>query len=82
MNDTPPKIKRIYDSMMMKRTPQERIRMMSNMFDSAKLIAISSIRTTNPNISDKDLRCKLFLHFYRNDFSPLQREKILAYLQQ
>ncbi len=82
MNDTHPKIQEIYNTMMSQRTSYERAQMVSSMYETAKKIAISSILASEPNLNEKELKCRLFLHFYENDFSPAERNKILARLQQ
>lgn len=80
MNDTHPEIEKKFQEMLMKKSPQERLRMGCEMFDAAKQIVVSSLRQENPNISPAELRQKVFLRFYKDDFTPAQLEKILARL--
>lgn len=81
MNDTDPRIEKIYRNMLMSKSPFERLQMACSMFDTAKEIVTSSIMEKKPDISASDLRCEIFLQLYGPDFSPPQKEKILSYLR-
>ncbi len=78
MNDTTPEIDALFRSMLLQRSGEERLRMACSMFDTAKALATASIREKHPDISQPDLRQALFLRFYGHEFSPAQREQILA----
>ena len=78
MNDTTPEVEALFRSMLLQRSGEERLRMACSMFDTAKALASAAIRETQPDISDADLRRALFLRFYVHEFSPAQREQILA----
>ena len=78
MNDTTPEVEALFRSMLLQRSGEERLRMACSMFDTAKALASASIRETQPDISDTDLRRALFLRFYGHEFSPAQRDRILA----
>lgn len=56
----------------------ERVAIISNMFDMMRRIAISSIRASSPGIGEGELRQRLFLRDYGDEFTPEQRERILA----
>jgi hypothetical protein len=64
---------------MAQKTPEERFLMGCSMYDTAKQIVIASIQEMNPNISPLDLRKEVFLRFYKTDFTPAAREKILSW---
>lgn len=64
-------------NMLMSKTPQERLIMGCNMFDTAKMFAVSSIKNKNPKISPDDLKKEIFLRFYKKDFNKNDREKII-----
>jgi len=68
--------------MIQKKTPLERLKMGCSMYETSKYLIIRAILEENPNISKAGLRRELFLKFYRNDFDPIQREKILRHLDQ
>jgi hypothetical protein len=70
MNDPTPEVEALFRSMLLQRSGEERMRMACSMFDTAKALASASIRETQPDISDIDLRRVLFLRFYGHEFSP------------
>jgi len=80
MDDTSPEMKKKYREMLMEKSPQERMRMGMEMTEMARTIVISSIKEAFPDITPSELKQKLFLRFYRRDFSEEQKERILAYL--
>ena len=80
MNDTSPKITAYYDRMIMERSPQDRLRMGCSMFDTAKEIVRSSILEADPHISAPELKKKIFLRFYGQDFEAEQKIKIIEAL--
>ena len=51
------------------------------MFDLARALAVAGIRTADPGIGDAALRVKLFERFYWDDFSPGERDRIVASLR-
>jgi hypothetical protein len=73
-NDTSPEIDDLYYSLMMKKTPQERLKDALSMFDMAQKIVLASL-----NVNDNP-RKELFLRFYENDFDSKTKDKILKYL--
>lgn len=81
MRDTSPAIEKKMCEMIQQKTPIERMRMGWSMYETSKSLVIRAILEENPNISKADLRKEIFLRFYRNDFSPAEREKICAYLE-
>ena len=81
MNDTPPHIQKIVDELIEKKTPEERLRMASDMYDTAKKMVISSILNENPSISAQDLKAEVFLRFYGHEFSSSQKVKIITALK-
>jgi hypothetical protein len=48
----------------------------------ARGIVTQAILRENPNISKTELKQQLFLKFYKDDFSPEEREKILKHFAQ
>lgn len=46
------------------------------MHQTAKEIALLSLRAANPHATDAELRGLLFLRFYGDDFPPEQRDEI------
>lgn len=81
MDDTRPEIAEKFNKMFQERTPEERCKMGSSMYDTAKYIAACAIREEIPIYSAAKLRQELFLRFYRDDFNPITRQKILDHLE-
>lgn len=79
MKDTSPEMEARYRAMVMARPPGgERLRIVSDMFDITRSLLIAGIRAARPDITEGELRQELFLRYYGDEFSPKQREKILA----
>ena len=72
MNDTSPEVRRLYHEMLMRKSPEERLRMGFSMNRFVRRIVLSSIGDRD------DWREQLFLRYYKNDFTPQERERILA----
>lgn len=81
MNDTSPSIDKKMREMIRAKTPLERLKMGSSMYETSRHLIIRSILENNPSISKKDLRTELFLKFYRNDFSVEECERIIKHLE-
>ena len=75
MKDTTPEVEALYHKMLMEKSAEERMMMGFSMCAFARQIVLSSI-------GDRpDWREQLFLRYYKDDFTPEQREKILADLR-
>ena len=81
MNDTSPEMQAKMLEMIQNKTPEERLNMGCSMYDFSKYMITEAIRRENPSISEGDLRCEIFLRFYGNDFSELDKVKILESLR-
>ena len=81
MNDTLPEIEIIFKKMIMSKSHEERLMMGCSMFDSAKKIVKSSITAKHPDLSNREMKKKVFLRFYGSEFNAFQKEKILSYLE-
>jgi hypothetical protein len=75
MKDTSEKVERIYNEMMMKKTPEERVKMCFSMLGSARRIVLSTIK------EKEHWRKEMFLRFYGDEFTPTQKEKIIYALE-
>ena len=78
MNDTPPDVAAAFRTIAMQRTESERALMAFEMFDLARTLMIADIRTQHPDVSDTDLRVKIFERTYGNDFDSAERDWIIA----
>ena len=74
MNDTSPEIKRKLDELYAGLSGEERMKIASGMFETARKIVLSSFPE---NLSENEIRKRLFLRFYGDDFSEVEKEKIL-----
>jgi hypothetical protein len=81
MNDTPPEIEKRYRDMLMAKSPAERLRMASRMFDSARKLALAGIDAQSPGLAETQRRIQLFLRFYAADFTPAERERIIRHIE-
>lgn len=75
MKDTNEKMERIYNEMLMKKTPEERVKMCFSMLNAARRIVMSTIK------DKKNWRKEMFLRFYGDEFSPEQKKKIIYALE-
>lgn len=64
-------------SLLMERTPTERMRMCARMFSSAKVLARAGITAHAGALDDAELRGAIFLRFYGREFSERQRQTII-----
>ncbi len=68
MNDTNPDMEKRFMSMMATRSPVERLRMASSMFDTGRALMRIGLKRQNPSLSEGQLRAQVFLRLYREDF--------------
>ena len=77
MNDTPLSIVNRMLGMLTTRTPVERLKMTSSMFDSGKTLLLMGLRRENPTFNNSQLRCLLLRRLYGDCFNQIQLERIL-----
>lgn len=79
MSDTSPEMDARYREMVQARPAGgARFKIASDMFDVTRGLLIAGIKVARPDITEGELRQELFLRYYGDEFSPEQREKILA----
>jgi hypothetical protein len=61
--------------------PIDRLRMVSEMVESAKRLIAANVRSTEPDISDTELRVRLFDRLYVDDFDEMTKVKLRAALR-
>ena len=82
MNDTPPEVERRYREQIMALSPGERVAMACRMFSTAKTLVIAGLRAEGiDNQNHGELRARLFLRFYGQDFGDAEKARILQHLQ-
>jgi len=77
MNDTDPEMAHRYRDMLMRLTPARRMRMVSDMWDTAKVLSLTTIEAQ----TEAEIRVALFLRRYGHEFVDTEREKIVAHLR-
>lgn len=77
MNDTPPEIEARITRMMAERTPAERLRMASGMFDTAKTLMRAGLLRENPTLNEAKIRARIFMRMYSDCFSAEEIERIM-----
>lgn len=63
-------------------TPTQRVRMMREMFATDRRLLVTGIRAEQPEISDTELPVESFRRTYRGDYTPEERDRIVAALRQ
>ena len=58
--------------------PIDRLRMVSGMFESAKRLIAASVRSTEPDISETELRVRIFDRLYADDFDEATKVRLRA----
>lgn len=82
MTDTPPDVEAAFTAMFRQLSPAARLRMTSEMFDTARRLMIANIRANHPDISDTELRVQVFVRTYGDDYSESERTRIVEQIRQ
>lgn len=80
MHDTSPVIEEHLYELYAQRTPEERVMMCSQMFDTAVTLVKAGILHQHPDISATELRWEVFLRFYADCYTEEELQRIRAYL--
>ncbi len=80
-SDTHPEIDKLLVERFKQLSGEERVEMATSMFDTARLIVISSIKDKNPDISDLEMDRELLFRFYGSELSSDRIEKIFNTLK-
>jgi hypothetical protein len=70
VRDTSPRDAAAFTALFAARSAADRLRMTCEMFDAAKMLAAAGIRAMQPDISDDELRRRIFDQLYAGDFDP------------
>lgn len=81
MKDTPKHIVEMQRNMIHSKTEEERFLMGADMIDSVYEMVKNQIIEESPELSEQEIRAKLFLRFYQNDFSEQEKEKIVEHIK-
>jgi hypothetical protein len=77
MSDVPRQIEQRYREMLLSRTPLERLRMASRMYDSGRKLVMAGIRDGKRSLTASQMRGQVFLRMYGGDFTVEERERII-----
>jgi hypothetical protein len=77
MYDTPPEIEERMIQLISRKTPTERLRMVSSMYDFAKKLVIAGLLLENKNLNEAQLRTRTFIRMYSDCFTREQIERIV-----
>lgn len=77
MNDTSKDIEIRRNRMMALKTPGERIRMVSSMFDTAKTLAEAGIKRNHHSLSRAQMRSQMFMRLYGESFSAVEIARMM-----
>lgn len=80
MRDTPNEILKKQREILISKTPQERFKIGLDLIDFGRDTIRQSILFENPDISERELKRRVFKRCYANDFPELEMEKILKLL--
>jgi len=82
MNDTSPDVEARLRDLFMQRSGNDRVRMVSEMFDLARALVVAGIKAEWPDVTPQELRVKIFERMYGDDFDADARARIIARLRQ
>lgn len=77
MLDTSPDIEARVAKMMAERTPTERMRMASSMFQTAKTLMTVGLLQEDPSLNEAQIRARIFVRMYGDCFSREEIGKIM-----
>lgn len=78
MHDTSPEMEARTLEMMAQKTPEERLRMACSMLAAGRLLVRNSIIREEPDLTEAQIRGRLFLRLYGDDFSEEEIQRIVA----
>lgn len=77
MTDTTQEIANKQIEIFLSKTPKERITIGMNMLEMGRIIVESSIKNKYPNLSELDLKIKVFERYYDTIFEDKELQKII-----
>ena len=81
MKDTPPETDAASTARFAAVPAIDRLRMTCEMFDTAKRLVAAGIRAGDPDISDAELRVRIFQRLYSTDFDEASMTRLVAALR-
>jgi hypothetical protein len=77
MDDTTEEVKQIQREIFFSKTPNERFMIGVEMIKMGRTIVESSIKQQYSNLSELELRLKVFERYYKNEFSEIEFNNII-----
>ena len=68
MKDTAPSVENKWRTLVMEKSPQERLAMAMSMMATAKILMRAGILAAHPNLPEHLIKKEMLLRLYRNDF--------------
>jgi len=81
MNDTPESVRTLVRTLLMRRSGAERLCMGGDMFDAARTLVRASLGDPNGTDTSPEMKVRLFLRLYGQDFDADIRAHIVARLR-
>lgn len=78
MSDTSPDMQKRYQSLIARKSPSERLRMASSMFDTGITLMRAGLKSRNRELNEAQLRARVFLRLYGEDFTSSEIRKIAS----
>ncbi len=78
MNDTTPEMEKRFASMVAARSPADRLRMASSMFDTGRTLLQIGLKRQDESLSEGQLRAQVFLRLYGEDFARPEITRITS----
>lgn len=81
MNDTPESVRTLVRTLLMRRSGAERLCMGGDMFDAARTLVRASLGDPSGTDASPEMKVRLFLRLYGQDFDADIRARIVARLR-
>jgi hypothetical protein len=81
MTDTSPEVEARLDALFARRSGSDKVLMVCEMFDFARMLVVADVKARCPDISDTELRVKIFERTYGDDVDPETRARVIARLR-
>jgi hypothetical protein len=81
LQDTSNDIRHKHYEIILDKSPQERFLMALQMMDDVREIVLNSIRNSNKEISETDIKIEFMKRYYKNDFTQQQMEDIVKWFK-
>ena len=77
MSDTSVDIEKRMSEMIARRTPVERLKMASSMFDLGKKLMVAGLQQEYGSLNEAQIRARIFLRLYGDCYSQAEIERIV-----